>query len=219
MFRSTKDLNNKNNKGKLYPIQNKNSFLPFALDRVSEKESIDNYPIFRKFKSHEIDEKKIQVNVQSISEFEKKQFIIKKNSNSDLIDKEDENLKENKKLIFKIDIIRISKELLQEKNNNLFEIYFKVEKENINEKSERIKRESINKEKVYYKIATPKKEKRIEEEKEEIDRLDQGKIYRDLKKIINFEEKSETTYENTKTNEEKSASLKNNSFGDSFDDI
>lgn len=219
MFRSAKDCNNKINKGKLYPIQNKNSFLSFAIDRVSEKESIDNYPIFRKFKSHEIDAKKVHVNVQSISEFEKKQFIIKKNSNSDLINKEDENLKENKKPIFKIDIIRISKELQQEKNNNLFEIYFKVEKENINEKSERIKSESINKEKVYYKIATPKKEKRIEEEKEEIDRLDQGKIYRDLKKIINFEEKSDTTYENTKTNEEKSTSLKNNSFGDSFDDI
>lgn len=219
MFRSAKDCNNKINKGKLYPIQNKNSFLSFAIDRVSEKESIDNYPIFRKFKSHEIDAKKVHVNVQSISEFEKKQFIIKKNSNSDLINKEDENLKENKKPIFKIDLIRISKELQQEKNNNLFEIYFKVEKENINEKSERIKSESINKEKVYYKIATPKKEKRIEEEKEEIDRLDQGKIYRDLKKIINFEEKSDTTYENTKTNEEKSTSLKNNSFGDSFDDI
>ena len=218
MFRNTKDFNNKINKGNLRPTTNKNSYLPFALDKVYENESIDNYPIFRKFKSHEIEEKKKHLNFQSVSEFEKKQFIIKKNSNSDLINEKDENLKEKEKPIFEIDIIRISKELLQEKNNNLLEIYLKVEKENTNEKSERIKSESINKEKVYYKIATPKKEKRVEEEKEEIDRLDQGKIYRDLKKIINFEEKSDTTYENTKTNEDKSSSLKNNSFGDSFDD-
>lgn len=237
MLRNTKELNNKRiiNQNS-FPNQIKNNFTPIKLVLPKEttpkqKKSpkilihedsgnkiFENNCFFRKFKSQEIKEKNENNNQQNLTEFDK-QFILKKNKNSDFFDdlSESEEIKKynlkNRK-IFKIDIIEIRKEFENGNKVNLldYEIYIKQEKEKniINNESESLKIKSKNNEKTFYKIITPKKEKNKEEEKGEINILNQRKINKDLKKIINpIEDKNDTTNEDTRTNGNKSESIFN----------
>ena len=231
---------NKSNQNSL-TNQIKNSFLP--IKSISQKEKtqkrkkspkimifedssykkVENNCYFRKFKSQEIEEKnKITNNTQNLSEFEK-QFILKKNSNSDFFDDFSENEEINKnnfqqnikeRATFKIDISEIRKEFENGNKVNLiyYEICLKVEKEKniINTELEDIKIENKNNVKTFYKIITPKKEKNKKEEKDEMNISNQRNINKDLKKIINsMEEKNETTSEDTRINGNKSNTIIN----------